>query len=155
MRMNLERLRRGALRMLILDALSDRSMHAYEIMKSIEKKFGGVYKPSPGSLYPVLKSLIREGLIEVEMREDKKIYKLTEAGKAKWREAKSNVKSLFSSNTNYRKLISQLFDISLLLYGYREKTSDQILYERLNRVLEECRGNVEAILEDSKQSKEE
>jgi len=89
------------------------------------------------------------------MREDKKIYKLTEAGKAKWREAKSNVKSLFSSNTNYRKLVSQLFDISLLLYGYREKTSDQILYERLNRVLEECRGNVEAILEESKQSKEE
>ncbi|AWR98777.1 PadR family transcriptional regulator [Metallosphaera hakonensis] len=146
MRMNIERLRRGALRFLILDALNKKPMHAYEIMKTIEIKFNGVYKPSPGSLYPVLKSLIKEDLVKVEIIDEKKVYSLTEKGRDAWGEAKSNMKSLFSRSVNYRKLLNSLFDISLVLYTYRDILTREETFEQINSVLEDCRAKIEEIL---------
>ncbi|BCS92714.1 PadR family transcriptional regulator [Metallosphaera javensis (ex Sakai et al. 2022)] len=147
MKMNLERLRRGALKFLIMDALHHKPMHAYEIMKTIEGKFNGVYKPSPGSLYPVLKNLINEGLVKVEEHDGKKVYSLTDEGFKKWAETKANVKSVFSTPVDYRKLVSMLFDISLVLYSYREKMVNEKVYDEVSSVLMECRAKIERILE--------
>ncbi|MEL9970115.1 MAG: PadR family transcriptional regulator [Metallosphaera sp.] len=147
MKMNLERLRRGVLRFLILDALNLRPMHVYEIMKTIETRFNGVYKPSPGSIYPVLKSLIKEGSVTVVEKDGKKVYKLTEDGEQKWAEAKAHVKHFFS-NTNYRRLASELFDLSLVLYNYRSKLEKPEVFHDVDLVLMECRKKIEMILED-------
>ncbi|ABP94740.1 MULTISPECIES: PadR family transcriptional regulator [Metallosphaera] len=147
MKMNLERLRRGALKFLIMDALHHKPMHAYEIMKTIEGKFNGVYKPSPGSLYPVLKNLIREGLVKVEERDGKKVYSLTDEGLKKWTEAKANINSILSTPVDYKKLVSMLFDISLVLYSYRDKMFDEKVYNQVSSALLECRAKIERILE--------
>ncbi|MEM2663238.1 MAG: PadR family transcriptional regulator, partial [Metallosphaera sp.] len=109
--------------------------------------FNGVYKPSPGSLYPVLKNLIREGLVKVEERDGKKVYSLTDEGLKKWTEAKANINSILSTPVDYKKLVSMLFDISLVLYSYRDKMFDEKVYNQVSSALLECRAKIERILE--------
>jgi DNA-binding PadR family transcriptional regulator len=44
----------GELRLLILAMIADKPSHGYELIKDIEERFGGVYVPSPGVIYPTL-----------------------------------------------------------------------------------------------------
>jgi len=57
-------------------------MHGYEIMSEIETRTGGVWKPSPGSVYPTLSMLEDEGLVEASSEGPRKTFSLTEAGRA-------------------------------------------------------------------------
>lgn len=145
MKMNLERLRKGTLKLLILEALNDRPMHAYEIIKSIEKKFHGIYKPSPGSLYPVLKQLIENGMITVEEKDDKKIYIITDKGKEAFNKMKTEMKNVFTKNNQYRKLVNQLFEIGLIIYNFRDKLSEED-YEKINNIINGCKNEIEDLL---------
>src|SRR5919106_1034527 len=56
--------RRGNVRMAILALLLERPMHGYEMISELEERTGGVWRPSPGSVYPTLQLLEDEGLIE-------------------------------------------------------------------------------------------
>lgn len=70
--------RRG-LREIVLWTLSERAMNGAEIIRAVEEYTWGFWRPSPGSVYPLLKQLEAEGL--VARREDGR-YVLTESGKA-------------------------------------------------------------------------
>lgn len=149
MKMNLERLRKGVLKLLILEALDTKPMHAYEIIKTIEKKFNGIYKPSPGSIYPVLKQLLANGLIVVEEKDNKKIYSITKEGREFYSKLKTEVKTVFSGKNGYRKLASELFDIGLILYNYRDSLTEEN-YNKIYSILERCRKEIEKTLEEFK-----
>jgi DNA-binding PadR family transcriptional regulator len=70
---------RGMLSFLILFLLSKKQMNGQELASEIEKRKGE--KPSPGTIYPALKSLREIGFIS-EKKEGKAIsYTLTEKGK--------------------------------------------------------------------------
>lgn len=75
------RARRGDVRGAILTLLADQPANGYGLMKAISEKSEGVWRPSPGSVYPTLQQLVDEGLIaptdENARRSD---YALTEAG---------------------------------------------------------------------------
>lgn len=77
-----ERLERGLLRHVILSVLKDGSMHGYEIIKQLEEKTHGHYAPSPGTLYPTLQYLAEAGFISSEQEGEKRIYSLTDEGRA-------------------------------------------------------------------------
>lgn len=71
---------RGMLGFLILFLLSKKSMHGQELAEEIARRKGE--KPSPGTIYPALKSLREMGFISSEEKESKTIaYTLTESGK--------------------------------------------------------------------------
>jgi DNA-binding PadR family transcriptional regulator len=53
----------GALRLLMLRLIGDAPRHGYDIIKSLEDRFGGLYSPSPGVVYPTLQLLEDQGLI--------------------------------------------------------------------------------------------
>jgi DNA-binding PadR family transcriptional regulator len=58
-------------------------MHGYEMIQEIAQCTDGVWKPSPGSVYPTLQLLVDEGLIAgTESEGSKKLFALTEAGRA-------------------------------------------------------------------------
>lgn len=57
------RARRGEVRNAVLALLSDGQANGYSLMKSIEERTGGVWRVSPGSMYPTLAQLVDEGLI--------------------------------------------------------------------------------------------
>jgi transcriptional regulator len=54
---------KGTLDMLILRTLTVQSMHAYGIVRHIERLSGGVFSVEHGSLYPALERLLRDGLV--------------------------------------------------------------------------------------------
>ncbi|MFF9133605.1 PadR family transcriptional regulator [Streptomyces sp. NPDC014806] len=76
------RARRGDVRASILALLRDRPMHGYEMIQEIAERSGGAWKPSPGSVYPTLQLLEDEGLISSESEGGKKLFSLTEEGRA-------------------------------------------------------------------------
>lgn len=147
--MNLERLKKGNLKLLILECLNEKPMHAYEIMKTIEKKFGGIYKPSPGSLYPVLKSLISQNFVGVEEKDSKKIYYITEDGKKEYLMIKEKVNTFFATHNEYRRLVSQLINFGFLLYNYKD-VLDEKKYKEISEILNKCEKEIESKLNEQK-----
>jgi DNA-binding PadR family transcriptional regulator len=55
---------RGILRLYILSMLSKRQETGYSIMRTIEDKTEGAWRPGPGTVYPLLRSLVKEDLLE-------------------------------------------------------------------------------------------
>lgn len=74
---------RGAVRAAILHLLAEEPMHGYQIMQELSERTDGVWRPSPGSIYPTLQQLADQDLIRAEDAEGKKVYHLTETGRAR------------------------------------------------------------------------
>jgi DNA-binding PadR family transcriptional regulator len=64
----------------VLSALKEGAAHGYEIMQWLENRSGGIWRPSPGSVYPTLQMLEDEGLVRSEQRDGTRVYELTDAG---------------------------------------------------------------------------
>ena len=77
-----ERMERGVLRYLILDALRDGPRHGYEIIKWLEDRTHGWYAPSPGTVYPTLQLLEDLGFVRAEGDQGRRVHHLTDAGRA-------------------------------------------------------------------------
>lgn len=73
---------RGDVKYALLELLQERPMHGYEIMKTLEERSGGFYAPSAGTIYPTLQMLEDRGWVTSSEVEGKKVYSITEAGKA-------------------------------------------------------------------------
>lgn len=74
--------RRGEVRDLLLAALLDGPAHGYELMSWLEERSGGRWRPSPGSVYPLLQLFEDEGLATGREQGGRKVFALTEAGRA-------------------------------------------------------------------------
>ena len=72
---------RGDIRAAILALLAEEPMHGYQIIKELATRSGGVWKPSPGSVYPTLQHLEEEGVVAGRDQEGKRVFELTEAGR--------------------------------------------------------------------------
>src|SRR3989304_9708037 len=83
---------RGALKYLILDVIAEKPRHGYDIIREIEERTGGYYSPSPGTVYPTLQMLEDIGHLRVKEENGKKVYELTDEGKAYIKEHKEKVK---------------------------------------------------------------
>lgn len=71
----------GEVRLAILSLLEDSPKHGYQLMKELQDRSGGIYRASPGAIYPTLQMLEDEGLIESEKKDGRRVYSLTEAGR--------------------------------------------------------------------------
>jgi len=72
-------IKRGFLKYYILKLLSEEELTGYGLMKRIEEETG-FWKPSTGSVYPLLQALEEQGWVTHEGEAERKVYKLTEAG---------------------------------------------------------------------------
>jgi DNA-binding PadR family transcriptional regulator len=73
----------GDLRYVLLHLIAEKPRHGYELIKAIEDKFGGMYSPSPGVIYPTLTLIEELGLVTVENAGGtRKLYALTPDGTA-------------------------------------------------------------------------
>lgn len=81
---------RGDIKFALLELLQERSMYGYEMMKTLEEKSAGFYTPSPGSIYPTLQMLEDRGFVTAQDVEGKKVYRITDAGRALLAERQKN-----------------------------------------------------------------
>ena len=82
--------RRGDIRTAALLLLAEEPRNGYQIMQELEERTGGVWRPSPGSVYPALAQLEDEDLIRSGERDGRKHYELTDAGRAHVQERDEN-----------------------------------------------------------------
>ncbi|MEU4603969.1 PadR family transcriptional regulator [Kribbella sp. NPDC023972] len=74
--------RRGDVRAAILAVLAEQPMNGYQIIQEIAERSGGVWKPSPGSIYPTLQQLEDEGLVTADAAVGRRTFTLTDEGRA-------------------------------------------------------------------------
>jgi DNA-binding PadR family transcriptional regulator len=65
----------------MLALLAERPMHGYEMISELARRTAGSWRPSPGSVYPILQSLEDEGLVTAQAEGGKRCYHLTEAAR--------------------------------------------------------------------------
>ena len=75
------RARRGDVRAAILALLAEEPRNGYQIIQELESRSGGLWRPSPGSIYPALAQLEDEGLVTTTEVDGRRAYQLTEAGR--------------------------------------------------------------------------
>lgn len=85
------RARRGDVRTAILTLLAEKPMHGYDLIRELEERSGGAWRPSPGSVYPTLQMLEEEGLIGGEDQDSKRVFTLTDAGRDELEERRERV----------------------------------------------------------------
>ena len=76
------RSRRGDVRLAVLSLLAERPMHGYEMMQELADRTKGLWRPSPGALYPALQLLEDQGLVRSETADGRRQYTLTDEGRA-------------------------------------------------------------------------
>jgi len=70
------------LQLLLLALIAEKPSHGYDLIKVLEERSGGYYVPSPGMIYPALTYLEEAGHATVEQEGTKKLYRISEEGKA-------------------------------------------------------------------------
>ena len=101
---------KGFLRYHVLQALSDKAMSGSELMEEIQKSTGGNWKPSPGSIYPLLAWLQdNQYITELPLENGLKRYELTQNGK-ELLEEQTKAREKFREDTGF--MTSPFFDRS-------------------------------------------
>jgi DNA-binding PadR family transcriptional regulator len=72
----------GRLRLYLLKLLAEGPKHGYELIRLLENRFLGLYAPSAGTIYPRLQRLEVEGLVTHAAAGGRKVYEITDAGRA-------------------------------------------------------------------------
>lgn len=86
----------GRLRLYLLKLLDDGPKHGYELIRLLEERFLGLYAPSAGTIYPRLQRLEAEGLVTHTAAGGRKVYDITEAGRAELRQRADELSTLES-----------------------------------------------------------
>jgi DNA-binding PadR family transcriptional regulator len=82
---------KGDLKYVILDLLAEKPRHGYDIIRDLEGRLGGFYSPSPGAVYPTLQMLEDLGHVTSYQQDGKRVYQITEEGRAFLTERKDTV----------------------------------------------------------------
>jgi DNA-binding PadR family transcriptional regulator len=99
--------------MYILHLIADKPRHGYEIIQDIQAKTEGAWSPAAGSIYPLLKKLVSEGLIEAETTGDvdeRRIYRITPKGSGQVVELKGAFANFGQRWAAMRNLIMGMLD---------------------------------------------
>ncbi|MED4583607.1 PadR family transcriptional regulator [Brevibacillus choshinensis] len=146
---------RGDVKYALLELLSKEPMHGYQMMKGLEEKSGGLYTPSPGSIYPTLQMLEDRDLVQATEIDGKKTYAITEAGSSFLQERPVE-KPPESFHDHTREMLVQeneleqdLKDlVEVLNRLHRESLQDPTKMARLSFFLKKVRGKLAGQFEE-------
>ena len=75
----------------VLALLAEEPRNGYQLMQEIEERSGGVWRPSPGAIYPALSQLEDEGLVTATKQGSGRTFELTDEGRAHVEEHKDEL----------------------------------------------------------------
>lgn len=131
----------GDLRFVILALLAEQPRHGYELIKELEERTGGAYRPSAGVIYPTLSLLEDEGFVRpVDGETGRKLYGITEAGEAALAENRTAVEGVFarmqeaaaSSGVSGPRVGRAMANLGMAL---RHRLSQPLTPEQLDRIV--------------------
>jgi DNA-binding PadR family transcriptional regulator len=130
---------RGILRLYILSMLSKHPETGYSIMRMIEDKTEGAWRPGPGTVYPLLRSLVKEGLLEkagdVDVGTTVK-YSVTKKGKQELEEMQRTLASAGKRERVMIRLFADLLpaDVWASAFVNRGREIFDIFQERITQI---------------------
>ncbi len=148
---------KGDIKYVVLDLLREKPSYGYEIIRALEERFGGLYTPSAGTVYPTLQMLEEMGYVTSNQSDGKKNYTITPEGihfleeqKSQladvrermhgwWdrRTASEEVHEVLDMSKNLRKLIKQ-----------RRRAISPAKWQQIRTVLERAYREIEVLLND-------
>ena len=151
---------RGDVRTAILALLSEEPRHGYQIIQDITERSGGAWKPSPGSVYPALSALQDEGLVDDEKIEGRRVFALTEAGRAHVADRADELSHVFDANSAEAEA-DEVTDLRQLLFSVgaaavqvvTSGSPEQVAGAR--KVLSQARRDLYRLLADDDESESE
>ncbi len=129
------------LKLVVLKSLLDKPLSGYGLMKRIEEVSG--WKPSPGSMYPLLDSLLKEGCLTVKKDGRKKNYFITSKGKEYFNELNQKKDELIDNLASNVRTFDSVFECGIgvfadllnkLKQGKHEKDIKRILKNTTNEL---------------------
>jgi DNA-binding PadR family transcriptional regulator len=156
---------RGDLKYVILDLLQEGPRHGYDIIRAIEERFHGFYTPSPGSVYPTLQLLEDQGYVTSNERDGKKIYTVTDEGRAFLKERSDTVDDVrarmagswgHKMGPEMRDLIDEVRHLAQIMFtqGASGGFGDPEKMRRLREVVARARLDIESIFRGESSSDE-
>lgn len=140
--------REGALRAAVLALLDDGPRHGYRIITDLSEQSGGGWRPSPGSVYPLLQQLTDEGLVTSTEVEGRRTYELSEEGRRRvelHRDELSEKLGRVVGQGSRRELFTAFHALGRLVHEAAEHgTSGQ--HDAVLRVLDRTRRDLHGIL---------
>jgi len=144
----------GDMKYVILKLLRDKPRHGYEVMKDLEERMHGCYSPSPGTVYPTLQWLEDEGLVVARDVEGKKVYEITDTGRAFLEKHKDIVEDIFDrvSETVERTVGGSMVEVNRALgqlvkavYRTGWKAEGDTARKRIAEILAKASAEIEAL----------
>jgi DNA-binding PadR family transcriptional regulator len=90
-------LEHGDLRFVLLALVEEAPSHGYELIRTLEERTGGAYRPSPGAIYPTLSLLEDEGFVAQSQGSGaRKLYEITPAGREALESQRPSVAAIFA-----------------------------------------------------------
>ena len=119
----------GAVSLWLLLLLSEKPMYGYEVIRELEKRFSGYWRPKTGTIYPAFEKLEEGGLVtsRIEFRDeglDRKHYALTEKGRTELAQTMSHWTKMMEVLENYREVHESIF-------RYKDRLSKEDLSKAL------------------------
>jgi DNA-binding PadR family transcriptional regulator len=114
----LKETQKGYIRIAVLILLSKKPHHGYEMMKAVEERTSGFWKPTAGGIYPILQDLENSGYIKGEWdqqtKRKRKIYELTETGKKVLERTLAKESQLANSMTDlFKEYMKDVLDVEV------------------------------------------
>ena len=145
-------LEHGDLRFVILALVAEQPRHGYDLIKELDERTGGAYRPSAGAIYPTLALLEDEGLVRQAGGETgRKLYEPTEDGRKVLEEYKSHVEAIFArmaevaenSETSRPRIGRAMANLGMALSNRlsRRPTPEEI--ERIVNILDDTAAAIE------------
>jgi DNA-binding PadR family transcriptional regulator len=136
----------GDMRLYLLKLLDEAPRYGYEVIRLLEDRFHGAYTPSAGAIYPRLAALEEEGLVEHIEEDGRKVYKLTDAGRAELESRGSDLRDLESQITSWATDLAKgvLGDVKLGMRGLQDELGKGLvdgLREARRDVFRDLRGD--------------
>jgi DNA-binding PadR family transcriptional regulator len=150
---------RGDLKYVILDLLKDQPRHGYDIIRALEDRMRGYYRPSPGSVYPTLQMLEDLGYVSATQQEGKKVYAITDEGRRYLSEQQPTIEDIRSrvaagwDAASRPELADLMHEVQMLAralfhHGRRGALGDPERLKRLREIVARTRAEVEALTEN-------
>ena len=137
------RARRGDVKFLVLELLSDGRKHGYEIIRGIEERRG--VRPSAGSVYPTLQMLEDGGFVTAEQVDGKRVYTITDSGREMLANRSVEAEGDEDEGPDARhRLKEAAMKLGAAVVGSRG--SDDATIDKIREILDRARKEIYAIL---------
>lgn len=100
---------RGHLKIIVLSLLNKGKKTGYTLMDEVEKITG--QRPSPGSIYPLMDSLVKENFVDIKEEGRKKIYIITPKGKKESRHLKKQKDKIVKKMSGVANILDEVCKI--------------------------------------------